>query len=101
MNQNELKTALETKLVEKNEALRSVDFSTIDTLSLLNHGGEIVIAAGKSPAGDAQIVAKIAAGSCHFHGAETAVTIEGRVGGKARPMTNAQAIQFASMFGAK
>lgn len=101
MNQTELKTALESKLVEKNEALKTVDFSGIDTLSLLNHGGEIVIASGSSPAGDAQIVAKIAAGSCHFQGVQTAVSIEGRVAGKTRAMTNAQAIQFGSMLGVK
>ncbi len=101
MNQSELKTSLEAKMIEKNEALKSVDFSAIDTLSLLNHGGEIIIASGSSPAGDAQIVAKIAAGSCHFQGVQTAVSIEGRVAGKVRAMTNAQAIQFGAMLGAK
>ena len=90
-------TELTRKLIANNPALSGVDFASIDILSTLNFGGEIMIAAGRCPAGEAQIVAVIAPGSCHAQGVETAVHIEARSGDRKRAMTNTDAIKFAGM----
>lgn len=96
MDRNELKLALQLKLVDAYPALAIVDWQAVDALELLSNGGEITLYAGACPAGDASIVAVIGRGNADFRRVATACNLQARVGGKSRAISSADAIKFGS-----